>query len=59
MDGETQRLNERTNDSVYNALWQRWANAEVATVYKQIISGMQKHDVTPSFANEKTYDMNF
>ena len=50
---------ERTNDSVYNALCKGGANAEVATVYKQIISGMQKHDVTPSFANEKTYDMNF
>ena len=50
---------ERTNDSVYNALCKGGANAEVATVYKQIISGMQKHDVTPSFANGKTYDMNF
>lgn len=50
---------ERTNDSVYNALCKGGANAEVAKVYKQIISGIQKHDVTPSFANGKTYDMDF
>ena len=50
---------ERTNDSVYNALCKGGANAEVAKAYKQIISGIQTHDVTPSFANGKTYDMNF
>ena len=50
---------ERTNDSVYNALCKNGANAEVAAAYKQIISSIQKHDVTPSFANGKTYDMSF
>ena len=50
---------ERTNNSVYNALCKGGANSEVATVYKQIVSGMQNHKITPSFATGKTYDMDF
>lgn len=50
---------ERTNNSVYNALCKGGANSEVATVYKQIVAGMQSHKITPSFATGKTYDMDF
>lgn len=50
---------ERTNNSIYEALCKNGANPEVAESYKQIIAAMQKHDVVPSFANGKTYDMNF
>ena len=50
---------ERTNDSVYNAICKGGANSEVATAYKQIVSAIQKHKTTPSFASGKTYEMDF
>lgn len=50
---------ERTNNSIYQAFCKDGHNSEVAKVYKEIITEIQKHDVTPSFANGKTYDMNF
>lgn len=50
---------ERTNNSIYQAFCKDGYNSEVAKVYREIVAEIQNHNVTPSFANGKTYDMNF
>lgn len=50
---------ERTNNSIYQAFCKDGYNSEVAKVYKEIVADIQRHHVTPSFGNGKTYDMNF
>lgn len=50
---------ERTNNSIFNAFCKDGHNSEVAKVYKEIVSEIQMHNVTPSFANGKTYEMDF
>ena len=53
------KTHERTNSSIYDAFCNSGHNAELAKVYKEIVAEIQKHDVTPSFATGKTYDMSF
>ncbi len=53
------KTHERTNDSIYQAFCRDGYNSEVAKVYREIVAEIQNHDVTPSFANGKTYDMDF
>lgn len=47
------------DDCIYNAFCKNGANAEVAASYNAIAQTIQTWDVIPSFANGRTYEMNY
>lgn len=47
------------DDCVFNAYCKNGANIEVANNYNTIVHSIRNWDVTPSFANGSTYEMNY
>ena len=47
------------DDCIYNAFCKNGANAEVAASYNAIAQAILNWDVTPSFANGRTYEMSY
>ena len=47
------------DDCIYNAFCKNGANAEVAASYNAIAQAIRNWDVTPSFANGRTYEMSY
>ena len=47
------------DNCIYNAFCKNGANAEVAASYNAIAQAIRNWDVTPSFANGRTYEMSY